>query len=153
MKCQRLLGVVLGCLLAGALPGAAQESGDWRAASTNARAITGDVVFAGEKIAINFSAYPIAQIRTLKPEEISAAFNADLNAGGNGNLFRLSIPAEKRFVHKNTLCGSDETQWVASYVNGHNLQLAFFSGAGMPLLTIDALGNSPNLCGTFSYVR
>jgi hypothetical protein len=37
---------------------AAQENGDWRAVSSTARSITGDVVLSAEKISINFSGFP-----------------------------------------------------------------------------------------------
>lgn len=131
----------------------AQEKGSWRAASTTAKSITGDVAFAGQKLIINFAAFTIAQLRELTPDEVSAAFNADRDGGGTGNLYRLEIPADRRFLHKNTLCGSEDTQYMATYVLGHNLQIAFFSGAKMPTLSVDALANATNLCGTFSYVR
>lgn len=131
----------------------AQETGDWRAASSTAKSITGDVGFSSEKISINYTGFWIAQIRTLTPSELSAAFAADTTADGAGNLYRLSIPADKKFLHKNTLCGSDDTQWVATYASGHTLQLAFFSGSHIPTLTPDALTNSTTLCGVFSYVR
>ena len=140
---------VYGCFLALA----AQEQGSWRAASKTARAVTGDVGFGGEKISINFSSFPVAQIRELQPAEIAAVFASDGTAGGSGNLFRTSIPANKKFISKNTLCGSEETQWVASYVAGKQLQLAFFSGAAMPVFTAEVMGSSANLCGTYSYVR
>lgn len=153
MKVRRLLYAVFGCVLVGSVAGAAQERGDWRAASSSAKTITGDVGFSGEKIVINFSGFTIAQIRRLKPEEIGATFNAEADAAGSGNLYRLSIPPEKRFLHKNTLCGSEETQWVATYVMGKSLQLVFFSGASMPVLTPEAMANQTSLCGTFSYVR
>ena len=141
--------VVLGCALALA----AQEQGAWRAASKTARGITGDVAFGGEKISINFSSFPVAQIRELQPAEITAAFSMEGSAGGSGSLFRTSIPANKKFLNKNTLCGSEETQWVASYVTGKELRLAFFSGAKMPVFTAEAMGSSTDLCGTFAYLR
>ena len=131
----------------------AQEKGTWRPVSTTARGITGDVAFSETKIAVNFSGFTIAQIRSLTPSEIKAVFDLDGAAVGSGNLYRTSIPAEKRFLNKNTLCGSDETQWVATFVQGHNLELAFFSGASMPTLTPEAVANTTNLCGTFAYVR
>ena len=140
---------VFGCCLAVA----AQEHGAWRALSKTARGVTGDVAFGGEKISINFSSFPVAQIRELQPTEIAAAFGVEAQAGGSGNLFRTSIPANKRFLNKNTLCGSEETQWVASYVAGKELQLAFFSGATMPVFTAESMGSSANLCGTYAYVR
>ena len=131
----------------------AQEKGTWRAASTNARGVTGDIAFAGTKIAINFSGFTVAQIRELTPAETSAAFNLEGQNSAGGNLYRTSIPAEKTFLHKNTLCGSEETQWIATYVSGKTLQLAFFSGPQMPVLTADAMVNTTNLCGTYTYVR
>jgi hypothetical protein len=153
MKARKLLWASMGLVLAGSLSCAAQEKGIWRAANTTAKSITGDVVLSTEKLAINFSNFPIAQIRALEPAEASAAFDAESGPGGSGNLYRLSIPAEKRFLHRNTLCGGEETQWMATYVVGHSLQVAFFSGPSMPVFTADALANATNLCGTFSYVR
>lgn len=153
MKERKLLCAAVGWMLACSFSSAAQENGDWRAASTTAKAITGDVALTDEKIAIDYSSFTIAQIRALGPAELSAAFNPESNGVGSGNLYRLSIPASKRFLHRNTLCGSEETQWMATYVAGHSLQLAFFSGSKMPVLTPEALADSLNLCGTFSYVR
>ncbi len=131
----------------------AQEKGQWRAASTTARGVTGDIAFTDTKIAINFSGFTVAQIRTLEPAEIGALFNASADAGGSGNLFRTDIPGDKHFLHKNTLCGSEETQWVVTYVAGKTLQLAFFSGAAMPTLTAEGIANTTSLCGTYAYVR
>ena len=131
----------------------AQDKGTWRAASTTARGITGDVTFLNEKIAINFNSFPVAQIRSIEPSEASAAFNAENSSEGSGNLYRMSIPAEKKFLHHNTICGSDDTQWMVTYTSGRNLSLAFFSGEKMPVLTLDSLANATNLCGTFSYTR
>jgi hypothetical protein len=132
---------------------AAQDNGYWRAASTNAKAITGDISIGDDKVFINFLAFRIAQARTLGPAEVAAAFDADVNAGGNGELYHLNVPADHRFLHHNTLCGTEETQWMATYVSGRTLQVAFFSGQTPPVLTIDALQNSTDLCGTFTYSR
>ena len=132
---------------------AAQERGAWRAVSKTARGVTGDVAFGGEKISINFASFTVAQIRELEPGELAALFPNKEKADGTGNLYRTSIPANKKFLNKNTLCGTEETQWVASYVTGKELQLAFFSGAGMPVFTAEAIGSSSDLCGTYTYVR
>jgi hypothetical protein len=59
----------------------------------------------------------------------------------------------QRFLHKNTLCGTQDTQWMAAYVAGKSLQVAFFSGDDAPVFTFDAIAHSPNLCGTYIYVR
>jgi hypothetical protein len=131
----------------------AQENGQWRAASTTARGVTGDIAFTETKIAINFSGFTLAQIRPLEPGEMDAIFQAGHDAAGKGNLFRTEIPGDKRFAHKNTLCGSEDVQWVVTWVNGKSLQMAMFSGAAMPRLTPEALANTTALCGTFGYVR
>jgi len=148
-----LLSVVFACSLLSSFSAVAQEAGYWRAASTTAKHITGDVALTDEKISINFSTYWIAQIRTLTPAELSAAFNADATASASGNLYRLSIPSDKKMLHKSTLCGGEDTQWLATYSSGRTLQLAFFSTAQMPVLTPDALANNSNLCGIFGYTR
>jgi hypothetical protein len=153
MKWNQVLCTILGSVLSCCLTAAAQEKGYWRAASSTAQSITGDVTLSADKIAINFSSFPIAQIRGLEPGELSAVFEAESGAGGSGNLYRLSIPAAKIFQHKNTLCGSDQTQWMATYVSGRMLHLAFFSGTKMPALTPDGIANSTDLCGTFLYAR
>lgn len=153
MKPQTLLCTILISSLTAVPSAVAQEKGGWRAMSTTARGITGDLVFSDEKIVINFASFPLAQIRTLTPAEITAMFHAETSANGSGNLYRVSIPASKVFLHHNTLCGSDETQWIATYVQGHNLQMALFSSGSMPVLTPEALADTTNLCGTFAYVR
>jgi hypothetical protein len=133
--------------------GVAQEKGNWRAESQTAKTVTGDIAISGQKIAINFSGYWIAQIRALTPAEASAAFNVDLDAGGRGNLYRLSIPGDKRFLHKNTLCGSEDVQWAVTYATVRQLQVALFSGNKMPEMTPDGMASATNLCGVFGYVR
>lgn len=153
MKSNQVLCTILGSLLSCCLMAAAQEKGYWRAASSTAQSITGDVTLSADKIAITFSSFPIAQIRALEPGELTAVFEAESGAGGSGNLYRLSIPATKVFQHKNTLCGSEQTQWMATYVSGRELHLAFFSGTKMPVLTPDGIANSTDLCGTFLYGR
>jgi hypothetical protein len=153
MKRETLRRVVLGSVLVCCMTAGAQEKGSWRAASSTARSVTGDVIVSDEKILIDFTSFPIARIRPLGKDELSAAFDADSNAAGSGSLYRLSIPAAKKFEHKNTLCGSDDTQWMATYVSDAGLQLAFFSGQKPPVLTIDAINSATNLCGTFAYGR
>jgi hypothetical protein len=147
-----LFGAMAGLLLCCSLSAPAQDKGYWRAASSNANGITGDLTISESKLIINFTSFPLAQIRKLEPAEWSAIFDADPGSG-SGYLYRLNVPAARRFLHKNTLCGSDDTQWLATYVEGRSLRVAFFSGADVPVLTIDALANSTDVCGTFSYSR
>ena len=135
------------------VPATAQELGPWRAANSPAQTITGDVAFSDSRLSIDFSSFPIARIRDLEPGEVSAVFDVDSSAGGRGSLYRLSIPAAKKFMHHNTICGSEDTQWVAAFVAGRYLHLAFFSGQKMPVFTPEAISNSTDLCGTFAYGR
>ena len=147
-----MIAVVLVCLL-GSASLFAQDKGYWRAASANANKTTGDIVISDSKLTIDFLSYSLAPIRKLTQTEAGAAFDIDVNAAGGGNMYRLSIPGDKRFLHKNTLCGSEDTQWMVTYVEGTALHVAFFSGAAMPVLTGEALSNSSDVCGIFSYAR
>jgi hypothetical protein len=152
MKKTAQLGVVA-LLCACPLLAAAQDKGYWRATSSTASAITGDISLSDDKISIDLSAFTIAEIHKLEPAEAAALLSAESGVPGNGYLYRLSVPAAKRFLHHNTLCGSEATQWMATYATGRELRVAFFSGAKMPVLTPDALANSTDLCGTFVYGR
>jgi hypothetical protein len=129
----------------------AQSGGIWRATSSNAKSITGDVVLSDQKITINFLNFTMVRVRDLENPELSAAFDADPSARGGGSLYRLQIPSSVKFLHKNTLCGTDDTEWMALYVAGRTLQLAFFSGDKPPVFTLEALSNSSDVCGTFTY--
>lgn len=150
----RLLFPLAACLaLFCSLSCAAQDKGYWRAASTTANSITGDIEIKPSQVSIDFYSFPMVQARTLTPAEVSAAFDADINAGATGVLYHLTIAATQRFLHKNTLCGTEEVQWMATYVNGRNLQVAFFSNPDAPVFTFDALSKSTDLCGTFTYAR
>jgi hypothetical protein len=153
MKRLILLGAVAGVLLA--CPGrvAAQDRGQWSAASSTAKAITGDISISDSRLLINLLGFPIAPIRKLEPAEVSAVFVAEGSRGAGGNLYRLGISAEQRFLHKNSLCGSEDTVWMVTNVSGKSLQVAFLSGTSMPVFTPEAMNNSTDLCGTFSYVR
>jgi len=135
------------------LPSAAQDKGMWRSTSSNANAITGDIVISESKLSIAFMGFPIAEIRSLTPIEISAVFDADSNVAQAGNLYRMNIAAAQRFLHHNTLCGTEDTQWMATYIEGRNLHVAFFSGSDMPVFKFEAISNSTDLCGTFTYTR
>ena len=150
---QCVLKLLLASLLLLALPVLAQEQGPWRASSKTAQSITGDVALSDARIAINFSTFAMARIRDLEPAEVSSVFDADSNGGERGHLYRLSIPASKKFLHHNTLCGEQDTQWMATYVAGRSLFLVFFSGQKMPVFNADAIANSTDLCGTFNYAR
>jgi hypothetical protein len=148
---QTFAGVLASVSILLAAPLTAQEKGQWRSAGKTASSITGDISFTEQKLYINYSPFTIAQIRTLSQAEATALF--DTQNDGAGDLFRTIVPSGKKFLHKNTLCGGEDTQWVATWVSGHTLQLAFFSGTQMPVFTAEALAGSSSLCGTYTYVR
>jgi len=153
MKRLILLGAVAGAMLAWVLPGAAQDRGQWSAVSSTAKAITGDISISDSRLMINLLGFPIAPIRKLEPAEVNSVFVAEGGGGQGGNLYRLGISATQRFLHKNSLCGSEDTVWMVTNVSGKSLQVAFLSGTSMPVFTPEAMGNSTDLCGTFSYAR
>lgn len=156
MKQTKLLSALFLSAILCSTPAVAQitpDKGGWRASSKTAKSITGDIAFLNDKIAINFATFPLADIRTLAPAEISAVFDADASAGVTGELYRLSIPGNRKFLHSSTICGAEDTQWIATYVTGKTLQLAFFSGSAMPVFTLDAISNSSSVCGLYTYTR
>ena len=135
------------------IPVQIQDKGYWRAASNTAASITGDIGIAAATMTLNFKKYPLASIRSLQPAEVSAAFDADASTAGPGTLYRLRVPAWVRLLKHNTLCGTDDAEWMATYAAGKSLQVAFFSGADEPKFSFDAIANSTHLCGTYSFVR
>jgi hypothetical protein len=145
--------VLAGVVCSAARVSAQEDRGLWSATSTNAHAVTGDITIGEAKVTLNFAPFPLAQIRRLKSVEVSAVFDADVNAGIEGTLYRLHVPPGKYIVRRNTLCGGEETQWMATYVTGHTLKVAFFSGDDMPVFTFDAMQNATTLCGKFTYGR
>ena len=153
MRKQFRLLTAVGLFAVIALAAAAQDRGYWRAASSNAASITGDIALSNAKVIINFTAFPFVQVRRLNPAEASSVFDADVNAGIEGTLYRLRIPADKKFLHHNTLCGDEDTKWMATYVSGKSMQVAFFSSDTEPVFKFGAIQNSPSLCGVYSFVR
>lgn len=153
MKAWQRYGVLAAIATSSLVGVRAQEAGPWRAMSNTAQSITGDVGLSDTRIMMNFVGFPMARIRDLDPGEVSAVFDADSNAGARGHLYRLNIPADRRFMHHNTLCGTEDTQWMAAFVEGRTLRIAFFSGAKMPVFKPEVIANSTDVCGTFSYTR
>lgn len=140
-------------LLLFCLAAPAQESGYWRADSSTARAITGDISLSSERISINFISFAMVRVRPLTESELSATFDADPGATHSGSLYKVDISGSRKFLHKNTLCANEDAEWMATYVSGHSLQVAFFSSQKPPVLTIDGRANATDVCGTYSYVK
>jgi hypothetical protein len=154
MKQRRLFWILVGLVLTSCGLATAQELGYWRAESSSAQSVTGDVGFSEAKITINFSNFAIVHATDLDGGQVSSVFDADSsNSSTRGHLYKLDIPASKKFMHKNTLCGGEDTQWVVTYVEGRTLHLAFFSGQKTPVFTLDAISNSTAVCGTYTYTH
>jgi hypothetical protein len=145
--------IIASSLVFFSLAAIAQEKGNWRASSSSARTMTGDIMLADEKIYIDLTAFTMSRIRALEVPELRAVFDADPTGDDAGSLYKLVIPATKKFQRKNTLCGAEDVQWMATYASGKSLQIILFSGEKVPTLSFDALQNSTNVCGSFSYVR
>ena len=144
------------CALVGlglAIPCQGQDKGSWRAESKTASGITGDLGLSADKLYLNFTPFTVAQIRALTAGDLSALFAAEGETRGVGNLYRVNIPGTRKFLHKNNLCGSEDVQYMATSVTGKTLRVAFFSGAKMPVLTVDWMANTTDLCGTFTYSK
>ncbi len=152
MNTRLLVRIAATLALAGSLSCAAQDKGYWRAASNTANSITGDIEISGTKIMINFTGFLIAQARQLAPAEVSAAFDADVNAGRTGSLYHLTVPASKRFLHHNTLCGTEDPI-DGDLFSDAPCRSRCFSGSAAPVFSMDALAHSTDLCGTYTYVR
>lgn len=153
MKLRVLLGVGLALSLGCARVGLAQQRGNWRASSKTAQSVTGDLAFGDERLAINFMSYPIAEIRPLRATEVLAVFDGADATAASAHLYRISVPGAQRFLHKNTLCGGDDVQWMAMLVVRKSLMIAMFSTATPPVLTVEAMNGATNFCGSYSYVR
>lgn len=155
------MGLVMAGVLAGPqaraqLPEAqaqARDLGYWRTGDSMASTITGDIEIRRSRVMIDYMVYSLAPIRSLKPAEVSAVFGVVSQPGISGMLYRLKVPATQRFQHKNTLCGYEETQWMATYARPKKLDVAFFSGSSMPVLTFEAMQGSQTRCGVFRYKR
>src|ERR1700756_4766322 len=109
MKFARVLCAFLGLILACCASGAAQEQGVWRASSSSARTVTGDVSLGDAQFLVNFYNFPIVRARDLASGELSAVFDVDSNSSAKGHLYRLNISATKKFLHKSGLCGGEDT--------------------------------------------
>ena len=110
----RIFEVATSVVLVGlclAAPVRAQEDrGLWRSASKEALVMTGDITIGEAKVTLNFVTFPLAQIRRLKPVEVSAVFDADVNAGIEGTLYRLRIPGAQRIAAARIPCAAARTR-------------------------------------------
>jgi hypothetical protein len=154
----RLLLALAAALFAAVPPAATAQAktpdmGYWVPVNSSARTITGELALFPTRLTLNLINFPVAPIHALTPAEIRAVFPGETPDSG-GNLYRVRIPAAQRFLNHNTLCGTDQAEWLVTTLINRQLYVAFFSGTEMPVFTPEALEKSSDLhCGTFSYSR
>lgn len=129
------------------------DKGNWNALSKTASSITGSIVLSEERLMMGFIPVTIAPIRHAEAAEVSSVFDLPADNNPGGELYRLNIPANRQMLHKNVLCGAEDTTYMLTAVSGKTLQVAFFSGGKLPDLKPDAVATSTTLCGTFTYSR
>ena len=153
MRSRSLLVAAFAVVFAFTLSATAQEDGPWRAASTNARAITGRYRLLSTKVHHQLHHFH-HQPRSVRSKlRRSSRSSTPISPRAAAISSASTFQPIRRFLHKNTLCGSESTQWIVTYAQGRSLQVALFSGSTPPVLTVDALNDPSNLCGIFSYVR
>ncbi len=143
-------------LLSAALMSAQKEpsdKGNWRPASKTASSITGPITLSEERLMMGFIPVTIAPIRHAEPAEVSSVFDVPADSNPGGELYRMNISADRQLLHKNVLCGTEDTTYMLTTVSGKTLQVAFFSGGKLPDLKPETIANSNTLCGTFTYSR
>ena len=152
-----MVAAAAGGILVGAVCGAAQanapDNGRWRGASNQTVTMTGEITIAATRLTIYTTKFPLIPLRKLTPVEVSAVFEADVNAGISGNLYSVHVPPGVFIAGGSPLCGSEVIKWMATYVSGRTLRVAFFSGDDTPVFTFDAIANSTALCATYVYTR
>ena len=100
MKRETFLSAIVGLVLVCCMTAAAQDQGYWRAASSTAKSITGDLALSDEKLSINLTSFTIARIRALEQAEATALFDPDGTAKGSRQSVSAIVPGEKKFLHK-----------------------------------------------------
>ena len=128
----------------------------WRADTTTAQGITGDIRLGKDQLAIGARVFPLAFVRDLTRAE--AAETADLiGASGPvaGGLYTIDIPAGTTFRNGNVLCNGATTRIIAverTESARRRLDLVAFEGdreiyfSGWKTVT-------GHVCGTFGYSR
>jgi hypothetical protein len=122
----------------------------WRAASTTASSVSGDVTFAPSKIQFqNGQSLPLAVIGRVKN------FQATGEAV-DATVYRVTAPADLRLLNGNHLCGGGGHSQAVTYIvvwipeappgGAPARSMAAFSGKDQPRSDGD-----PAACGTYNY--
>ena len=139
---QRML---LAAILIAAVTTQARADEHWQATSTTASSITGDVIFAPNKITFgNKKSLPLADAR--KSTFVGNGKSAD------AMIYRVTAPTDLQLIRGNRLCDGKPVNWIVVWNPpkvGSDVaprSMSPFSGTAVP--TSDS---SPGSCGIFNY--
>lgn len=135
MKILIRAAVLTGLSALAASPAVAGEKGEkWRAMSTTAIAITGDIsVFSDHMVFGNGQRVSLTAVG---------------KSGRNARIFKLDVPANPKLLNGNTLCGPKAVQFVAfSKLDATTLSLSVFDRKEAPTSSDDGP------CGIYNYVK
>ena len=115
--------------------------------------ITGDIALTPGKLLMAHRAFPLKQARAIEPAHL-ADVGKIVNATGDvqsAALYKTMVPRRTALLKANIICGSKDAEWMLAVFEKNELAVAFFAGAKEPDLAPNAVANSTDLCGTFSY--
>jgi uncharacterized RDD family membrane protein YckC len=131
----------------------------WMPHSDSATWVTGPILMSTTGISIKNIIYPLTLTRPLKGNELESAaqiFHLQSSQDDEGWLFRANISSATRLINDNTLCGTDDAQWLIAVVTPdgpsttRELHLMFFSGDSEPAIQ-PGLEKSSKECSSFVY--
>lgn len=120
----------------------ADYEGRWRAASSTASAVTGDIRLRGDTLI-----FGNGKRLTLIPASAREGNWTPLPESSSGALYRLDPPSDPVLLHGNTLCGKPVTYIVLSQRAEHGLGLTAFTGKAAPQ------GFDADACAVYFYER
>ena len=126
----------------------------WTAISNTAMGVTGDLTVTPRSVTMAGRTLQLALLHTLAGPQLgqaAALFPVAVTSKLRGALYKVSIPATAAFKSSNTLCGKQATTFFVLLTDGSDLELAMFSGKNEPNLSANAIANSTEFCGTYSY--
>lgn len=149
--------LTLGCVA----PVLSQQAGTMPVAtyvpySTTAMGVTGVVRTAPGKLFMAGHPFPLTLVKTLSGADLKNAakvLSTEAAPDSSAAIYAVKIPSGQKLKNGNTFCGADPTTYVLLMLNGKELGMAGFSGAGVPDLTPAVIDNSTRLCGTYGYTR
>lgn len=130
--------------------------GTWPAANLPTEGVAGDVTIGSTTMRIGDHVVVVENATSLGAPETAAlaGFNTVQGTPIAAFLAKVPIPANTQMLGGNILCGGRETTWMAGILgSGAQLGLVVFSGAQAPVLTVDALKSTHDVCASFSFAK